>query len=36
VGLAWVEGEAAAPEPAAWPLLAERVRAAFDPEGRLV
>jgi glycolate oxidase FAD binding subunit len=33
VGLAWVEGEA--PEPA-WPPLAERVRAAFDPEGVLV
>jgi glycolate oxidase FAD binding subunit len=32
-GLAWVEGEQ--PEPA-WPLLAERVRAAFDPEGVLV
>ena len=30
VGLAWVEDEA--PEPP-WPLLAERVRAAFDPEG---
>ena len=33
VGLAWVEGEA--PDPA-WPPLAERVRAAFDPEGVLV
>jgi glycolate oxidase FAD binding subunit len=33
IGLAWVEG--AAPEPA-WPPLAERVRAAFDPEGVLV
>jgi glycolate oxidase FAD binding subunit len=33
VGLAWVEGEA--PE-AAWPPLAERVRAAFDPDGVLV
>jgi glycolate oxidase FAD binding subunit len=33
IGLAWVEGEA--PEPA-WPPLAERVRAAFDPEGVLV
>jgi len=31
-GLAWVEG---APE-RAWPPLAERVRAAFDPEGVLV
>jgi FAD/FMN-containing dehydrogenase len=34
VGLAWLESEA--PEPAAWPPLAERVRAAFDPEGVLV
>jgi glycolate oxidase FAD binding subunit len=33
VGLAWVEGEA--PE-RPWPPLAERVRAAFDPEGVLV
>jgi len=33
IGLAWAEGEA--PEPA-WPALAERVRAAFDPEGVLV
>ena len=33
VGLAWVEDEA--PEPA-WPPLAERVRAAFDPGGVLV
>jgi glycolate oxidase FAD binding subunit len=33
VGLAWVEGEAPEPE---WPPLAERVRAAFDPEGVLV
>jgi FAD/FMN-containing dehydrogenase len=33
IGLAWVEGEA--PEPP-WPPLAERVRAAFDPEGVLV
>jgi FAD/FMN-containing dehydrogenase len=34
IGLAWVASEAQ--EPAAWPPLAERVRAAFDPEGRLV
>jgi glycolate oxidase FAD binding subunit len=33
IGLAWVEGEQAEP---AWPMLAERVRAAFDPEGVLV
>jgi len=33
IGLAWVEG--GEPDPA-WPLLAERVRAAFDPEGVLV
>jgi FAD/FMN-containing dehydrogenase len=33
IELAWVEG--AQPEPE-WPLLAERVRAAFDPEGVLV
>jgi FAD/FMN-containing dehydrogenase len=32
IGLAWVEGET--PEPT-WPPLAERVRAAFDPEGVL-
>ena len=33
IGLAWVEGEQSEP---AWPVLAERVRAAFDPEGVLV
>jgi glycolate dehydrogenase FAD-binding subunit len=33
VGLAWVED--AVPDPV-WPPLAERVRAAFDPEGVLV
>jgi len=33
IGLAWVDGRQ--PEPP-WPLLAERVRAAFDPEGILV
>jgi glycolate oxidase FAD binding subunit len=33
IGLGWVEG--AQPEPE-WPVLAERVRAAFDPEGILV
>jgi len=33
IGFAWVEDEAPAPP---WPLLAERVRAAFDPEGVLV
>jgi FAD/FMN-containing dehydrogenase len=33
IGLAWAEDPA--PE-TAWPLLAERVRAAFDPEGVLV
>ena len=32
VGLAWVDGDA--PEPA-WPAVAERVRAAFDPAGVL-
>jgi glycolate oxidase FAD binding subunit len=33
IALAWVEGEDAEP---VWPELAERVRAAFDPEGVLV
>jgi len=33
IGIAWVEGDAPEPE---WPFLAERVRAAFDPEGVLV
>jgi len=33
IGLAWVEGERPDRE---WPPLAERVRAAFDPEGVLV
>jgi glycolate oxidase FAD binding subunit len=33
IGLAWVDGDG--PEPA-WPPLAERVRAAFDPKGTLV
>jgi FAD/FMN-containing dehydrogenase len=32
VGLAWVEGEE---DDRPWPALAERVRAAFDPEGVL-